>query len=587
MSVSGNAFDFKLLARVLRFVKPYRKYLLTAIGLTVFLAFLSPVRPILIQYTVDHFILEPNAGMLFKMTLIMIGILMIEAIGQFFSNFISNFLGQSVIRDLRNTVFEHITDMRIKYFDNNPIGALVTRVVSDMESIASIFTEGIVILFGDLLQLSVVLIVMFYTDWRLALISIATIPFLLIATNIFKNGIKSAFQDVRNQVSRLNTYVQEHITGMNIVQIFGMEKKAYEQFKIINNEHARAHIRSVWYYSIFLPVVEILSAISIGLLIWLGAKNVIDGSTSPGNIVAFTLYINMLFRPIRQLADRFNTLQMGMVSSERVFKVLDTHEYVADEGIREKVKLKGAIQFKDVWMAYNEGDYVLKGVSFEAAPGDKIAIVGSTGSGKTTIINLINRFYEFQKGEILLDGHEIRTYRASHLRDNVAVVLQDVFLFSDSIYNNITLNNSEISRSRVEDAAKMVGAHGFIMKLPGGYDYNVMERGTMLSAGQRQLIAFIRAYIYNPSILVLDEATSSIDTETELLIQQATEKLTENRTSIIIAHRLATIQKADKILVMDKGRIIEQGNHQDLLSQNGRYKALFELQFKEQRLQSK
>jgi ATP-binding cassette subfamily B protein len=587
MSVSGNAFDFKLLGRVLRFVKPYRKYLLTAIGLTVFLAFLSPVRPILIQYTVDHFILDPNAGMLLKMTLIMIGILMIEAIGQFFSNFISNFLGQSVIRDLRNTVFEHITDMRIKYFDNNPIGALVTRVVSDMESIASIFTEGIVILFGDLLQLSVVLIVMFYTDWRLALISIATIPFLLIATNIFKNGIKSAFQDVRNQVSRLNTYVQEHITGMNIVQIFGMEKKAYEQFKTINNEHARAHIRSVWYYSIFLPVVEILSAISIGLLIWLGAKNVIDGSTSPGNIVAFTLYINMLFRPIRQLADRFNTLQMGMVSSERVFKVLDTHEYVADEGIREKVKLKGAIQFKDVWMAYNEGDYVLKGVSFEAAPGDKIAIVGSTGSGKTTIINLINRFYEFQKGEILLDGHEIRTYRASHLRDNVAVVLQDVFLFSDSIYNNITLNNSEISRSRVEDAAKMVGAHGFIMKLPGGYDYNVMERGTMLSAGQRQLIAFIRAYIYNPSILVLDEATSSIDTETELLIQQATEKLTENRTSIIIAHRLATIQKADKILVMDKGRIIEQGNHQDLLSQNGRYKELFELQFKEQVLQSK
>ncbi|MFN4122381.1 MAG: ABC transporter ATP-binding protein, partial [Flavobacteriales bacterium] len=429
-------------------------------------------------------------------------------------------------------------------------------------------------------QLTVVLIVMFYTDWRLAFISIATIPFLLIATNIFKNGIKSAFQDVRNQVSKLNTYVQEHITGMNIVQIFGMEKKSYDQFREINQQHARAHIRSVWYYSIFLPVVEILSAISIGLLIWLGAKNVIDGSTSPGNIVAFTLYINMLFRPIRQLADRFNTLQMGMVSSERVFKVLDTHEYVSDEGLIDEGHIDGEIEFRNVWMAYNEGNYVLKGVSFKAEKGSKIAIVGSTGSGKTTIINLINRFYEFQKGEIFIDQKEIRTYRAEFLRSHVAVVLQDVFLFSDTIHNNITLNNPEISRAEVERAAKLVGAHDFIMQLPGGYDYNVMERGTMLSAGQRQLIAFIRAYIYNPSILVLDEATSSIDTETEILIQQAIEILTQNRTSIIIAHRLATIQKADKILVMENGQITEQGEHQELLQKNGRYKQLFELQFK-------
>lgn len=579
-SVSGNAFDFKLLRRVIAFVKPYRKYLILSVGLTIFLALLSPVRPLLIQYTVDHYILNQNPNMLLLMTLIMIGILIVEAIGQFFSNFITNLLGQSVIKDLRDAMFNHITRLRIKYFDNNPIGALVTRVVSDMESIASIFTEGIVILFGDLLQLTVVLIVMFYTDWRLALISIATIPFLLIATNIFKNGIKSAFQDVRNQVSKLNTYVQEHITGMNIVQIFGMEKKSYEQFREINQQHARAHIRSVWYYSIFLPVVEILSAISIGLLIWLGAKNVIDGSTSPGNIVAFTLYINMLFRPIRQLADRFNTLQMGMVSSERVFKVLDTHEYVSDEGLIDEGHIDGEIEFRNVWMAYNEGNYVLKGVSFRAEKGSNIAIVGSTGSGKTTIINLINRFYEFQKGEIFIDQKEIRTYRADFLRSHVAVVLQDVFLFSDTIHNNITLNNPEISRAEVEHAAKLVGAHDFIMQLPGGYDYNVMERGTMLSAGQRQLIAFIRAYIYNPSILVLDEATSSIDTETEILIQQAIEILTHNRTSIIIAHRLATIQKADKILVMESGQITEQGKHQELLQKNGRYKQLFELQFK-------
>jgi ATP-binding cassette subfamily B multidrug efflux pump len=579
MSTKAKAFDFNLLKRVIRFVKPYKKYLFISIGLTIFFAFLSPVRPLLIQYTVDNFIIDPDPNMLVVMTMIMIGVLVIEAIGQFFSNYITNLLGQSVIKDLRNEVFEHISRLRIKFFDNNPIGALVTRVVSDMESIASIFTEGIVILFGDLLQLSVVLIVMFYTDWQLSLISIATIPFLLIATNIFKNGINSTFQDVRTHISRLNTFVQEHITGMNIVQIFNVEEQSFQKFKAINKEHRTAHIRSVWYYSIFLPVVEILQSISIGLLIWLGAKNVIDGSVSPGNLIAFTLYINMLFRPIRQLADRFNTLQMGMVSSDRVFKVLDTHEYVSDEGLVNEGNVEGKISFRNVWMAYNEPEWILKGVNFEANSGDTIAIVGSTGSGKTTIINLINRFYEFQKGEILIDNKDIRSYKAEFLRQHVAVVLQDVFLFSDTIHNNITLNNKNISREEVENAAKMVGAHQFIMQLPGGYDYNVMERGAMLSSGQRQLIAFIRAYIYNPSILVLDEATSSIDTETEILIQTAIEKLTENRTSIIIAHRLATIQKADKILVMDKGLVLEQGSHQELLKKDGKYRQLFEIQF--------
>ncbi len=582
MSVSGKAFDFTLLRRVIAYVKPYKTWLWTSVGLTIFMAFLSPVRPLLIQYTVDHYILTANPSMLLSMTLIMIGVLLVEALGQFFSNYITNLLGQSVIRDMRTDVFNHITRLRIKYFDNNPIGMLVTRVVSDIETIASIFTEGVVIVFGDLLQLSVVLCVMFWTDWRLTLISISTIPLLLVATNIFKNGIKSAFQDVRTQVGRLNTFVQEHITGMNIVQIFNREKEEMDLFREINHAHARAHIRSVWHYSVFLPIVEILSAVSIGLLIWLGARGVIEGSFTIGNLVAFTLYVNMLFRPIRTLADRFNTLQMGMVSSERVFAVLDTHEYIADTGDIKPETLRGQINFEHVWMAYNEEEWILRDLSFEAPPGSTIAIVGATGSGKTTIINLINRFYDYQKGNIRIDGVDIREYNAQAIRSQVAVVLQDVFLFSDTIANNITLNNPEISRAEIIAAAEKVGADAFIRRLPGGYDFNVMERGGMLSAGQRQLIAFIRAYLFNPAILVLDEATSSVDTETEELIQKAIDTVTHNRTSIVIAHRLATIQKADVILVMDQGRILEQGNHQELLRQNGFYKHLFELQFKDQ-----
>jgi ATP-binding cassette, subfamily B, multidrug efflux pump len=585
MSVSGKAFDFSLLRRVIRYVKPYKTWLLSSVGLTIVMAFLSPVRPLLIQYTVDNYILNPDPDMLLNMTLIMIGILMIEALGQFYSNFITNRLGQYVIKDLRTDVFNHITKLRVSYFDNTPIGTLVTRVVSDIETIASIFTDGVVIIFGDLLQLTVILAVMFYTDWRLTLIAISTVPLLLVATNIFKNGIKSAFQDVRTQVARLNAFVQEHITGMNIVQIFNREEEEMEKFKVINREHRRAHIQSVWHYSIFLPIVEILSAVSLGLLIWLGARGVINESFTVGNLVAFTMYISMLFRPIRTLADRFNTLQMGMVSSERVFHVLDTHEYIADTGNEIPNSLKGAIRFDHVWMAYKDEDWVLRDVSFEAKPGSTIAIVGSTGSGKTTIINLINRFYDYQKGCIEIDGKDIRTYNSHAIRGHISVVLQDVFLFSDTIANNISMNNPNISRAEIEEAAERVGADVFIKKLPGGYDFNVMERGGMLSAGQRQLIAFIRAYLFNPAILVLDEATSSVDTETEMLIQKATETVTANRTSIVIAHRLATIQKADTILVMDHGSILEFGNHQELLKQNGHYRRLFELQFKDQVLE--
>ena len=580
MSVSGKAFDFQLLKRVLKAVRPQRKLLIAAVGITVFLALLSPVRPLLVQYTIDTFVLGKSTGNLAFYAIIMISVLLVEAFGQFGSSYVSNLLGQSVIRDLRTKVYNHVLSLNVKYFDRNPIGMLITRVVSDIETIASVFTEGIVIVFGDLLQLSVVLFVMFYTDWQLSLICISTIPLLLIATNIFKNGIKSAFQDVRNQVARLNTFVQEHISGMSVIQVFSREEEELKKFKAINREHAAAHIRSVWHYSIFLPVVEILSAVSLGLLIWLGADGVMDGRFTVGNLIAFTMYVNMLFRPIRTLADRFNTLQMGMVSSERVFKLLDETDALEPEsGKIIPENLNGDIEFRNIWMAYKDDDWVLRDLSFSVKRGTTVAIVGATGSGKTTIINLVNRFYEYQKGEILLDGLPLYDYDISFLRSEIAVVLQDVFLFSDSIANNISLNNPEITQQMIEQAAHEVGADEFIRKLPGGYAFNVMERGSMLSAGQRQLIAFIRAYLYNPAILVLDEATSSVDAETEDLIRIATEKLTRNRTSIIIAHRLATVQKADQIIVMDKGQVLEAGNHQELLAKNGKYRKLYELQF--------
>jgi ATP-binding cassette subfamily B protein len=419
-------------------------------------------------------------------------------------------------------------------------------------------------------------------DWVLTLITLIPIPILIIATNIFKKVIKKAFQDVRTQISRLNAFVQERVTGMKIIQIFNREKVEMSRFDKMNKLHRNAHIQTVWAYSIFFPVVEMLSAASLALLVWWGTKGVLEGYTTLGNLMAFIMYIYMMYRPIRQLADRFNTLQMGMVSSERVFKVLDTDSFIEDKGTFSKEKLEGEIKFEHIWFAYIDKDYVLKDISFTAKPGETIAFVGATGSGKTSSINLLGRFYEFQKGDIKVDGVSIRDYDVSKLRSRMAVVLQDVFLFSDSIYNNITLNSTEISEEAVIKAAKKVGAHDFISKLPGGYHYDVKERGGMLSVGQRQLISFIRAYVHNPSILILDEATSSIDTASEEMIQKATDVLTDGRTSIVIAHRLSTIQKADKIIVLEAGRIIEQGNHQDLLAQNGHYKKLFELQFKDE-----
>ena len=581
--ISGKAFDFKIFNRILSYTKPYGKIFYSTLCLTILIAFISPLRPWLVQYTLDHYIIKPNTALLLQMTLVMLGLLILESILQFFDTYLANLLGQSVIKDMRVQLYRHLLQFRLKYFDNTAIGTLVTRAISDIQTIADVFSQGFLEILGDVLKLVVVIVVMFVSDWRLTLISLSTIPVLLFATYIFKNAIKSAFQQVRTQVARLNAFVQEHISGMNIVQIFNREKEELQKFEKINAAHREANIKSIWHYSVFFPVVEILSSISIGLLIWIGAKEVLKDEFSLGSIIAFIMYINLLFRPIRQLADRFNTLQMGMVSSERVFKILDTVEVIENKGKLDASEISGAIEFKNVSFAYEADNLVLKGISFQVKQGETLALVGATGSGKSSIINLLNRFYEYNEGSITIDGKAIRDYELGSLRQNIGVVLQDVFLFSDSIANNISLNNPDISLEEIKRAAEQVGADQFIRNFPDDYQYNVMERGATLSVGQRQLLSFIRAYVYNPKILVLDEATSSIDTESEILIQRATEVLTKNRTSIIIAHRLSTIQKADKILVLEQGKIIESGTHSALMALNGHYKKLVDLQFKEEK----
>ncbi len=577
--ITGKSFDFRILLRILSYVKPYRKVFFTTLSLTVFLAFLSPLRPWLVQYTIDNFVIIPDSISLLKMVLLMTGLLFVESIIQYVNVMLTNTLGQNVIMDMRTQLYKHIVHFRLKYFDNNAIGTLITRTISDIQTIADVFSQGFLEILGDILKLLVITVVMFSNDWRLSLVSLSTIPVLLIATYIFKNAIKSSFQDVRTQVARLNAFVQEHITGMSIVQLFSREKEEYSQFQQINEKHKVANIRSIWHYSVFFPVVEILSAISIGLLVWWGSKEILHHTFTVGKIVAFIMYINLLFRPIRQLADRFNTLQMGMVSSERVFAIIDTDNSIVNEGKLSAEKINGEIEFKNVWFAYKKDEWVLKDISFKVNPSKTLALVGATGSGKSTIVSLINRFYEYDKGEILIDGINIRDYELGSLRRSIGLVLQDVFLFSDSIMNNITLNNKHISEEEVKQATKNIGANSFIDKLPNGFNYNVMERGAMLSVGQRQLISFIRAFVYKPRIFMLDEATSSIDTESELLIQKATDTLTKQCTSIVVAHRLTTIQKADTILVIENGMIIESGNHSELLGKNGVYKKLYELQF--------
>ncbi len=579
-NVSGKAFDYSLFKRVMKYVKPYQGIFYITALLSVILASLSLVKPVLIQHTIDDYIKALDGNGLWLMTMLLIGILFVESIFQYFFTFLGNLLGQNVIKDLRNQTFEHVIKFKLKHFDKTPIGQLVTRTVSDIETIAEMFAGGILVIIGDLLKIIAVLICMFYINWDLALITLIPIPILLFATSVFKKVIKKAFQEVREQVSRLNSFVQEHITGMSIVQMFNREEVEMKAFTEINKKHRAAHIKTVWAYSIFFPIVEVLSATSIALLVWYGLGEVAAGYASAGEIFSFTLFVHMLYRPIRQLADRFNTLQMGMVSSERVFKVLDTESTIENDGTKDTTDLQGNIKFKNVWFAYNDEDWVLKNISFEIKKGKSLALVGATGAGKSSIINLLGRYYEINQGEILIDNTNINGIELSKLRKFMSIVLQDVFLFSDSIYNNITLYSESITKEEVVSAAKKIGAHDFIMKLPGDYDYDVKERGAMLSVGQRQLISFIRAYVHQPEILILDEATSSIDSESEELIKHATEVLTEDRTSIIVAHRLSTIQKADKILVIDKGEIVEEGNHTELLKVDGHYKKLYDYQFK-------
>lgn len=577
--VSGNAVDVNLLRRIFRYAIPYRSIFVKSIILTVLLAALAPLRPWLIQYTVDSYILLNDFKGLVNMSFIMVGLLLIQTFVQYYHTFYTNVLGQSVIKDLRINVFNHISGLRLKYFDRTPIGQLITRTVSDLETIADIFSEGLIVIVGDILQVVAIIAVMLYTDWELTLVVLIPMPLLMAASYVFKEAIKSAFQEVRTQVANLNTFLQEHISGIRIIQYFARENQEMRKFKKINALHRDAHIRSNWYYSIFFPVVEIISALSIGLLVWYGSKSIIENDISPGVVVSFIMYINMLFRPIRELADKFNTLQMGMVGAERIFKVLDTDEKTENNGTLKPDVLRGDIEFKNVWFAYNDENWVLKDISFHVKPGETLALVGATGAGKSSVINILNRFYEINKGSVLVDGRDIREYDLNYLRSHIATVLQDVFLFSDTIGNNINLNNQEISREKLISAAQEVGAHEFIEKLPGGYDYDVMERGATLSAGQAQLISFIRALVYNPQILVLDEATASVDTETEELIRHAINKLMEGRTSIVIAHRLSTIQNANRIIVLDHGEIREMGTHQQLLKLDGYYKRLYNLQF--------
>ena len=563
-----------------RYMRPYKGIFWASVILTILLAAVAPALPMLIEYTLDKYILHADASGLNWMLLAMIGLLILQTIIRYYHTLTTNILGQDVIRDIRIEVFNHISNLRLKYFDNTPIGKLITRTISDLETIANIFSQGLIQIIGDLLQLLVIFGVMLYTDWKLTLIVLVPMPIMIWATYIFKEAMKSAFIDVRTAVSNLNTFLQEHISGMAIIQYFSREKQEMRKFDEINAKHRDAHIRANWYFSIFFPVLEIILAISTGLLVWYGSKQILDNTISPGVVVAFLMYINMIFRPIRELIDRFNTLQMGMVSAERIFEVLDTDEFTPNNGTKQPANIQGEIEFQHVWFAYNDEKWVLKDVSFHVNPGETLALVGATGAGKSSTINILNRFYEIQQGSIKLDGTDIRDYDLNYLRRHISTVLQDVFLFSDSILNNITLNNPNIKFDDVVEAAKKVGAYDFIMRLPGGFDYQVQERGATLSSGQAQLISFIRALVHNPTILILDEATSSVDTETEIMIQQAIDNMMSGRTAIVIAHRLSTIQKADKIIVFDKGEIKEIGTHAELLNiEEGYYKKLYDLQF--------
>ena len=580
----ANKFDIKLFKRLMTYTKSYKKIFYGVLVAAILLSFFAAVRPYLVGETIDLGIKKNDPVVITNYVALMVLVLTLEVVCQFIFIYFANWLGQSIIRDIRVKLFDHMIRFKMKYFDKSPVGKLVTNAVSDIEKIAEIFSQGFFMIVGDLLKMSVVVGFMLWTNVELSLYIFAILPLILIATRMFQRAMKSAFKDVRAEVSNLNTYVQERITGMKIVQLFAREQEEYKTFKEINNKHKKAWVKTVWYNSIFFPIIELAQSFTIIIILWksgiiatLGIDN-----ASLGVIAMFIQMAQMLFRPLRQLADKFNTLQMGMVAANRVFSVLDTESSIADEGTLAIENVKGVIEFKDVHFSYVEDEEVLKGISFKVNPGETVAIVGATGAGKSTIISLLSRFYELNSGVITLDEVPIQQYALKNLRKKMAVVLQDVFLFADSIYNNITLNGEEISLEEVQRAAKTIGVDEFIEQLPNGYHYNVKERGAMLSSGQRQLLAFLRAYVSDPDILILDEATSSIDSYSEQLIQRVTEKITSNRTSIIIAHRLATVKRADRIIVMDQGKIVETGSHKELLQiEEGYYKKLYDVQFME------
>ena len=579
----GNIFDLKLFSKLMVYVKPYKKTYYFVMVSAILLAGFSALTPYLLKITVDDYIrLKDYEGMVFLIGLMLIALLS-EVIFQFLFVYFSNWLGQNVIRDLRVVLFRKIVGFKMAYFDQSAVGRLVTRAVNDIETIASIFSQGLFMIIADLLKMVVVIVIMLVIDWELSLIVFSILPVILYATRLFQKSMKTAFEEVRLQVANLNSFVQERITGMQIVQLFHREKIEYDHFVSINEKHKKAWLKTVWYNSIFFPIAEISSSITLGLLVWYGGLNVVaGGSISMGTIFLFIQMSQMLFRPLRHIADKFNTLQMGMVAADRIFKIINTESQIADHGQWDPQKVEGKITIKDLRFSYVADEEVIRGIDLDIQPGEKIAIVGATGAGKSTLINLLSRFYEFEKGAICLDDHSIKDFRLQSLRKHVGIVLQEVFLFADTIYNNITLYNLNVTRAMVYEAAQQIGVHEFIESLPGGYDYNVKERGVMLSSGQRQLIAFLRVYIANPSVLILDEATSSIDSHSEELIKNATHKITSDKTSILIAHRLSTIKNADRIVVMDSGRIVEVGSHKELLNiKDGFYAQLYKIQFLE------
>jgi len=591
-SAKKKIFNSSLLLRVFTFASPYRSKFYLSIFLSILLAVMAPIRPFLIQLTINKGLTEKGVayffngpgGFIIEITIIQIAMLLLETAAKFFFSFTTANLGQSVVRDLRLKTYNKILHLNLSQFDKTPIGTLTTRTINDIEAVNDIFSDGFIPIIADLLSIMSVLLYMFWADWRLTLVCLAPFPILIIATYIFKESVNRSFIRVRNAVAQLNSFIQEHITGMSLVQAYAAEEEEQKKFKTINSEHRNANIKAIFAYSIFFPVVELISALSIGLLVWWAAKGALSMPTESareftGLITSFILCLNLLFRPLRILADKFNVLQMGMIASERVFKVLDNPDVTKNVGAVWPSKMNGAIEFKNLWFGYNPRQYVLKNISFSIEPGKTLAIVGHTGSGKTSVVSLINLLYQFEKGEILIDGKDIREYDLSYLRSRIGIVLQDVFLFSGSILDNVTLRNTDISIEEVVRAAKLIGMHDFIQRLPGGYHYNVMERGSTLSMGQRQLLSFIRALLYDPSFLIMDEATSSVDSESEALIEKAIEKLISGRTSIVIAHRLSTIRKADSILVLDKGEVKETGSHESLLALKGLYYQLYKVQF--------